>query len=96
MNKAVLEEIKEKAIPVLKHSNIKKAALFGSYVRGDYTKDSDVDILVAFPEDATLIDVVRLKRNLEEELDKRVDIISYNGIYPPLKNAILNNQYPVL
>jgi len=58
MQEAVLESIKEKAVPILKKVNINKASLFGSYVRGDYKKDSDIDILISFPESATLLDVV--------------------------------------
>lgn len=96
MKQISLTEIKEKAIPILKGANIKKAALFGSYVRGDNTESSDIDILIAFPEETTLIDCVRLQRQLEEQLHKKVDIVSYNAISPLLKDSILRHQYPVL
>lgn len=92
----ILEEIKQKSLPVLKQAHVIKAALFGSYVRGDNTKESDIDMLIAFPSDATLIDFVRLKRALEENLKKKVDVVSYNGIYYMLKEEILSNQYPIL
>lgn len=38
MNAAILEDIKIKILPILKKADIKKAAIFGSYVRGDNTK----------------------------------------------------------
>lgn len=96
MQNQLLQEIKQKTLPILKQAYIQKAALFGSYVRGDYTDTSDVDILVAFPENATLIDLVGLQQDLEEVLQKKVDVVSYNGINPLLKQTILQNQYPLL
>jgi predicted nucleotidyltransferase len=93
---ATLEEIKEKAVPVLEEAGITKSALFGSYVRGDQKEDSDIDILVRFPDSATLLDVVRLKRKLTQQLQKDVDIVSYNAISPLIKDSILRYQYPLL
>ena len=94
MNK--VQEIKDKVLPILREAEIKKAALFGSYVRGDNTEKSDIDILVAFPDSATLLDVVKLQRRLEENLLKKVDIVSYNAISPLIKEAVLKYQYPLL
>lgn len=96
MQQIRLEEIKKKALPILKLDDIKKAVLFGSYVRGDYTQESDIDILIAFPENTTLIDVVRLQRQLEKLLEKKVDIVSYNAISPLLRDSILKYQFQVL
>lgn len=91
-----IQEIKEKVAPILKKAHVKKAALFGSYVRGDNTEDSDIDILVELPKEATLIDLISIKQDLEAELQKEVDVITYNGIDPLLKNSILQSQYPIL
>ncbi len=92
----MLEDIKQKALPVLEQAAVKKAALFGSYVRGDSTSDSDIDLLVDLPENATLIDLVGIKQDLEEIFNRKVDVISYNGICPLLKDSILSGQYPIL
>ncbi len=96
MKQKTLETIKDEAIPVLKKAGVKKAALFGSYVSGDNTKDSDIDILVDLPEHATLIDLVGIKQDLEEKLKRNVDVVEYAGIHPLLKDSILTNQYPIL
>lgn len=96
MNNALLEEIKQKALPILKKAHVKKAALFGSYVRGTNTKRSDIDILVELPEDATLFELGGLKVTLEEELNQKVDVITYKSISPIIKDSILSNQYPIL
>ncbi len=96
MQQRVLEEIKKKVIPILKKADVKKAALFGSYVRGDNTQKSDVDILVDLPRGKSLFDLAGLKIDLEEKLQKKVDVITYRSICPHLKDSILRYQYPVL
>ena len=45
------EDIEIRVIPILKKYDVQKAALFGSYARGDETEDSDVDILVELNEE---------------------------------------------
>lgn len=96
MSRLTIDQIKQKAIPVLKKAGIKHSSLFGSYVRGDANESSDIDFLVDFPEETTLLDVVRLKRTLEESLQKNVDLVSYNAISPLIKNSILKHQYNIL
>lgn len=90
-----LDEIKAKTLPILKQANIKKAAIFGSYARGDFDEKSDIDILVEPPENMGL-EFVNLKLDLEDTLNKKVDLVSYNGISKYLKNYILANQFPLL
>jgi predicted nucleotidyltransferase len=63
--------------------------LFGSYVRGEQTKSSDVDILVRFHEGATLFDLVGLGDFLEDKLDVKVDVVSERAVRPELKDRIL-------
>ena len=96
MSNATLEEIKKRVLPLLKHAEVKKAALFGSYVRGDNTKESDIDMLVELPDSATLFELGGLKISLEEELHKKVDVVTYRSISPIIKESILSNQYPLI
>jgi predicted nucleotidyltransferase len=96
MQQTVLDDIKTKAVPILKQADVKKAALFGSYVNGDNTEESDIDILVDLPRGKTLLDLVGIKQDLEEVLKKTVDVVTYNSIHPGLKESILQHQYPIL
>ncbi len=96
MEQSTLDKIIQQIIPVLKQAEVRKAALFGSYVRGDNNEDSDVDILVDLPREKTLLDLVGLKQDLEEVLQRKVDVVEYGGIHPLLKDSILASQYPVL
>jgi predicted nucleotidyltransferase len=87
-----VQDISNKIIPTLKNQGVLKAALFGSVVRGEAKKGSDVDLLVNLADDKSLLDLVALKLELEDVLKTKVDVLTYDAIYPPLKNIILNEQ----
>ncbi len=58
--------------------NVKRLAVFGSYLRGEQTPMSDLDLLVEFEPEATvgLFAFVRLQRQLGEVFGKTVDLNS--------------------
>ena len=73
-NSVKIKNIKKKITPILKRHDVKKAAIFGSYARGEEKKKSDVDILIEYKrDDKSLFDFVGLKLDLEEKLKKQVD-----------------------
>ena len=67
--------IKRKLTPILKRQGVTKAALFGSVVRGELKKSSDIDVLVQFKPGKSLLDLVGLKLDLEELLKRKVDVL---------------------
>jgi len=96
MNRDQIEKIKAILIEVLKKYGVKKAALFGSIVKGETTQNSDIDLIIEFERGKSLLDLVGLKLELQELLGKEVDIITYKSIYPLLKERILNEQEVIL
>lgn len=56
------------------------AKVFGSVARGDDQPGSDLDLLVAFGPDASLFDMVDLKRELQGLLGVQVDVVSEAGL----------------
>ena len=50
--------------------------IFGSYTRGDFHADSDLDLLVDFDDGADLMDHVGLQRFLEDRLECKIDVVS--------------------
>ena len=82
----------KKIVPILKDQGVVKAALFGSFARGDATKKSDIDMLVKFKNEKSLFDLVRLKLALEKESGKKVDVLTYDSIHPLLRKIILKEQ----
>ena len=91
-----LEKIRNKIIPILRRYDIRKASIFGSYVRGEEGRGSDLDILVEFRGEKSLMDLVGLKIELEELLKIKVDILTYNSLHPLLRDRILSEQEVIL
>lgn len=69
---------------------VKEMWIFGSFVRGQQKKTSDVDILVDFEEVPDLFDFLELERYLEKILNVKVDLLRKQAIRRELKQRILN------
>ncbi len=92
-----INNIKLRSLPVLKRHAIKRAAIFGSFVRGDAKASSDVDFLIEYKaKNKSLFDLVDLKTELKAILGRKVDIVTYNSIYWRLRELILAEQVVIL
>ncbi|MEK7535868.1 MAG: nucleotidyltransferase family protein [Patescibacteria group bacterium] len=87
-----IEEIKAKAVPILKSAGVRKAALFGSYARGEETAESDIDILADFPPDISLFRVGGVQYELQEVLGRKVDLVQYTAIKPLIRPYIMEDE----
>ena len=94
--KIEIDEIKQKILPILGPYGVKKAGIFGSYIRGEMKEDSDIDILVEIDKDISLLDFVGLKLEIEDVLGRKVDLVEYSTIKPLLKKRILEEQVIIL
>ena len=65
-------------------------AIFGSTVRNENSKTSDIDILVDFDAKKGLFVFVDLKHYLEDILKCEVDLVSTRALHPALKKRILS------
>ena len=83
MGAKFLEEIKRilrEHKPILANRfHVKEIDLFGSYVRGEETSGSDIDILVEFEKPIGL-EIVDLKDYLEQILGVKVDVVSKKAV----------------
>ena len=71
-----IKQIKEKIKPVISKHGIKDVYLFGSYARGEATRNSDVDIYCSSGDVDSLWKEVALIREFEEALGKKVDVVT--------------------
>lgn len=94
INKA-LEKIKPKIIEILRKNNVKRAGIFGSYARGEQKKNSDIDILIEPPKNMGF-GFAGIEIELEKALKKEVDLLSYGGISPYMRNKILSQEVRIL
>jgi predicted nucleotidyltransferase len=96
VNHMGINEIKNKIIPVLKPYGVKRAGLFGSAARGEMKIGSDVDIVVDIQKDISLLDFIELKLQLEQALERSVDLVEYQAIKPLMRERILREQVSIL
>jgi predicted nucleotidyltransferase len=85
--KKILEDNKD----ILKHKfKVIEIGIFGSYVRGEETFTSDIDILVDFEKEGKTFDnYIELKYFLEELLGIKVDLVMKGALKQELKDIIL-------
>ena len=65
-------------------------AVFGSYARGDFHADSDLDLLVDVDAGATLLDIVGLQHFLEDRLGCRVDVVTRRSLREELHASVFS------
>jgi hypothetical protein len=75
--------------------HVKDIALFGSYVKGKQTPDSDIDILVEFEKPITLIQFLKLENYLSELLGLKVDLVVKKSLKPYIKKQVLKEALPL-
>ncbi|MDR0941207.1 MAG: nucleotidyltransferase family protein [Bacteroidales bacterium] len=78
--------------PTFEHFGVNKIGLFGSYVRGEQSNTSDIDILVHFvPEKETFDNFMDLYDYLEILFkDRKIEVVTTNGLSPHIGQNILN------
>ena len=72
----------------LRQYPVSKIGVFGSFARNEEREDSDIDILVKFEEPISLFTLVRMHRELEELLSRKVDIVSEKYLHPRIRASI--------
>ena len=75
-----IEEIKKVVAKVAPEYNLKKVTLFGSRATGNNREDSDIDLIVDFPEGTTLLNHISLQNKLADIFGINVDVVSRGGI----------------
>ena len=94
-----LEEIKQvlrEYLPELRERyGVRSLGIFGSYVRSEQGKRSDLDILVEFDRAPTLFEFVRLERYLGDQLGVKVDLVMKSALKPNIGRHILEEAVPV-
>jgi predicted nucleotidyltransferase len=69
--------------------------IFGSVARGEDEPGSDIDLLVDFAPEASLLDLVGLQQDAEALLGRQVDVVTPEGVSPFLRERILAGARPL-
>ena len=68
---------------------VKSLGVFGSFVRGEATANSDLDLLVEFKGDVTFDNYMDLKFLLEDLFKRKIDLVIKEDIKPQIRERIL-------
>lgn len=68
---------------------VRELRLFGSCLRGEHHKRSDLDVLVEFDRVPSLFEFIRLERHLSELLGRKVDLVMKSALKPTIGRYIL-------
>lgn len=78
-----------------KKFKVKEISIFGSFVRGEQKKGSDIDILVDFEEGADLFDLVGLSLYLQRKLGKKIDVVPKRALRKEIKSKVFKEAIPL-
>jgi predicted nucleotidyltransferase len=80
-----------KSLPLLRHRyKVREIGLFGSYLRGEQKRKSDVDILVDFEKTISLFEFIALEGELSKLTGKKVDLVMKAALKPRIGKRILD------
>ena len=69
--------------------------IFGSVIRSEETPDSDLDLLVEFEPGRSLIDHIGMMYDLQDFLNRKVDIVTEKGLNNHIKNQVIQEAVPL-
>lgn len=80
--KNIIDLLKEHKDSLAKKYSISELGLFGSFASGQFSENSDIDILVDFHKNIDGFDYIRLAHEFEDLFKHKIDLVSRKGIKP--------------
>lgn len=93
--KELLKEKREEILSIATKYGAFNVRIFGSVARGDETADSDVDFLVELEPGRNLLDRIALMQDLEDLLERKVDVATVKGLREYFRDRILREALPL-
>jgi predicted nucleotidyltransferase len=91
----ILEEKRAEILRLAEKHGARNVRVFGSVARGEAGPGSDIDFLVDMPRGRTLLDLAGLWQDLEELLNRKVDVVVDGGINRLRAERILAEARPL-
>jgi predicted nucleotidyltransferase len=92
---ARLQERRQQVLAIAHRRGVTQVHVFGSVADGTDQDGSDVDLLVAWPGEHSLLDIVGLQIDLEDALGVSVDLATERELQPELRARILAQARPL-
>ena len=78
-------------IEICRQNDVSMVGVFGSMVRGEASARSDIDLLVRFSSDKSLLALVALERQLAAAMGRKVDVLTEAALSPYLRDRVLRD-----
>ncbi len=88
----LLREKREDVLRLAEEHGASNVRIFGSVARGEADSESDIDLLVTLENGRSLLDLIGLWMDLEELLQRKVDVISEGGLRGNFGKQVLEDS----
>ncbi len=91
----ILEVLRQQIPMLTERYSVETLEVFGSYVRSEQKKDSDLDLLVTFKQVPSLLTFIAIENYLSDLLGVKVDLVMKDSLKPKIGKNILREAVPV-
>ena len=74
---------------------LRNVRVFGSMAKGAFTDASDIDLLVSLPPGRTGLALGGLLMDVQDLLQRRVEVVTEGGLHPALRERVLKEAQPL-
>jgi predicted nucleotidyltransferase len=91
----IIQDKKEQILALAARYGASNLRVFGSVANGTADENSDVDILVDMEKGRSLFDLGGLLMDLQQLLNRKVDVVTENGLHWYIKERVLREAKPI-
>ncbi len=91
----LLKSKRQEILAIAARHGARNVRVFGSVARGEAGPESDIDILVEMEPGTSLMDHVTLMQDLEDLLERKVDVVSDRALHWYIRDRVLAEATPL-
>lgn len=91
----IIQDRKDQILSLAAKYGASNVRIFGSVANGTADENSDIDFLVDLEKGRSLFDLGGLLMDLQELFNRKVDVVTENGLHWYIKDRILNEAKPI-
>ena len=91
----IIQDRKEQILALAAKYGASNVRIFGSVANGTADEKSDIDFLVDLDKGRSLFDLGGLLMDLQQLLNRKVDVVTENGLHWYIKERILSEAKPI-
>jgi predicted nucleotidyltransferase len=92
---ALVKDLRAEIVRIAKENGATRVRIFGSFARGTAGPESDLDPLIDFEPGRHLLDLIAIKQDLEDLLQRPVHVVTEAAISPYIRAKVLRDASPL-